>query len=541
MSGTQVPALSPDTLYCGDCLPVLQTQVPSDSVDLVYMDPPFGSGNDYEVVFNDGVEIRHFRDRWIGGKQGYLNWIEPRIRESLRVLKPTGAFCLHCDDHLNAYLRVLCDTVFGEGNFRNEIIWKRTHAHGDPKRFGRVHDTLLLYSKGQNWTWNPQFTKYSEEYLRSSYKFAETKDGKIVDWDWSRELPEGWRVLGSWPMDSPHPRPNLTYVYKGFEPPANGWRVDLERMKELDSKGLLWFPDGPGGRIRRKGYLDEQRGSLLQDVWTDIPPVQSRAAVRQGFPTQKPLPLLERIIGAVSPAGGVVLDPVCGCGTSLLAAKKLGLHWIGIDISPTACRLVAKRLGYATNSIVGLPRSLANVREMMKLDPTGIEFQNWVCDLLGAVSTTKRGSAPRPDGGIDGWVLSMIPISVKGSDAIGRPVVDQFETNIRKQRKNEGYIVAFSFSKNAYEEAVRASREDKITVDLLEVREKTIPTNGGNPDVRTYLYSELTKRTWGEPSEAGPRAPPPLMLPTTIAKKGRTKRLSESIPTPPEAGHPESE
>ena len=500
-----------NTIYCGDCLQVLQTQIPDESVDLVYMDPPFGSGNDYEVVFKDGVEVRHFKDRWVGGKQGYLNWIEPRIRECHRVLKETGSFYLHCDDHLNAYLRVLCDEIFGEGNFQNEIIWKRSNPHNDPKRYGRNADTILYYGKSDGRTWNHQFTPYTEEYYDSHW----TKDEKTGRY---------WRT---YPLDAPRHgagTPALIYEWKGKLPaPTRTWGVVKEKMEEYERQGRLVYTKT--GTPTLLAYADEHEGVPLQSVWTDIPPVNPMAADRMHYPTQKPPKLLERIITASSNPGDVVLDPVCGCGTTILAAKSLGRKWVGIDISPTACRLVAGRAGVPTSDIVGLPRGMTEIKEMVKLDP--IEFQNWVCDILHAVSTTRRGQKPRADANIDGWILSTVPIQIKGSEGVGYSEVERFNTSLRKRGKKEGYIVAFSFSKPAYEEAARAFREDGISIDLLEVRERTIPVNGGNPDVRTYLFSELSKRTWGDDASAGPAPPPPLIVSLRPAKRARIKRLNE--------------
>ncbi|MGA8710084.1 MAG: DNA methyltransferase [Thermoplasmata archaeon] len=501
-------------------------------MDLVYMDPPFGSGTDYEVVFKDGVEIRHFKDRWVGGKQGYLNWLEPRVRECHRVLKDTGTFYIHCDDHLNAQIRLLLDDVFGEGHFLNEIIWKRTFSHGTTRAFGRVHDTLLSYTKSDEYTWNPQRQEYSEHYKESKFRFADP-DGRRF----RRTILTG---PGTAAGESGKP-------WKGYDPTSKGrhWAVPgymrremdpppatvQEALDRLEGMGRVLWPKKGGGTPEFKQYMNDMEGTDLQDIWTDIDPLNSQATNRQGFPTQKPPELLERVIKASSNPGDVVLDPVCGCGTTVLASASEGRKWIGVDISPTACRLVAKRVSLPLNEIVGLPRSMAEIKEMVKLDP--IEFQNWVCDVLGAVSTTKRGSAPHADGGIDGWILSMTPISVKGSEGIGYPEIERFEKSLQKRGKSDGFFVAFSFSKPAYEEAVRASREDKVTIDLLEVREKVVSANGGNPDVRAYLFSELTKRSWGEETGRGPAPPPPLMIPVRPPRRARVKRLGEAMPAPP--------
>jgi DNA modification methylase len=495
---------------------VLQSQIPAGSVDLIYMDPPFGSGNDYEVVFKDGVEIRHFKDRWVGGKQGYLDWIEPRLRAAQNVLKDTGSFYLHCDDHLNAHLRILCDDIFGEANFQNQITWRRSNPHNDPKRFGRNADTILYYSMSDERTWNPQYTPYTKEYMDSH---------------WTEE-PDG-RFSRTYPLDAPRHgagTPALLYQWKGKLPaPTRTWGIVKAKMEEYERSGRLVYTRT--GTPTLKVYSNDMDGVPLQSIWSDIPPLNPADLGRQDYPTQKPPRLLERIITASSNKDDIVLDPVCGCGTSLLAAKALGRRWIGIDISPTACRLVAKRLGVTTNEIIGLPRSMADIKEMVKLD--SIEFQNWVCDLLQAVSTTRRGHKPKADANVDGWFMSTIPIQVKGSEGVGYGEVERFAESVRKRGKSEGYIVAFSFSQKAYEEAVRVHRESKIAIDLLEVQEKVTTTEGGNPDIQTYLYSKLTKRSWGEASERGPATPPPLMLPLKSTRKARTKRLSDAFPATP--------
>ena len=482
------------------------------------MDPPFGSGKDYEVVFKDGVEIRHFTDRWIGGKQGYLRWIEPIIRECARVLKDTGSFYLHCDDHLNAYLRVLCDDIFREGNFRNEIVWQRTNAHNDPVRYGRVHDTILFYTKSDSYTWNPQYAEKDERYYES-HDFESDSRGQYRKRD----------------LTAPsHGRDSGQFTWKGVHPPAGRmWAYTREKMEALEAEGLIVYTKT--GMPRMKRYVVDAKGRPLQSVWTDTPILNAAAKDRLGYPTQKPPLLLKRIIKSSSNPGDLVLDPVCGCGTTVLAARDLDRHWVGIDISPSACRLVARRVGVPINEIVGLPRSIAEIKEMVKLDP--IEFQNWVCDILKAVSTTRRGQKPRADANVDGWILSAIPVQIKGSEGIGYGEVERFLTSVKKRGKNEGYIVAFSFSKPAYEEAVRATRDEGVTIDLLEVREREIPAKGGKPDIRTYLYSPLTKRSWGEAAGTGPAFPPALVLPLGIPPKARgkarLKRLSEHIPEDP--------
>jgi site-specific DNA-methyltransferase (adenine-specific) len=257
----------------------------------------------------------------------YIVMMTPRLMGLRRVLKPTGSLYLHCDPLASHYLKIMLDSIFGVEQFRNEIIWQRTATKGNARiKFGAVHDVLLFY--GSNGTFNNLRTPHSEKY-RARFKFDEG-DGR------------GLFRLG--PLDSPAPRPNLTYEYKGFAPPANGWRVERALMEQLDADGRLSFPAKQTGRIQQKLFLAERNGVPIGDVWTDIPPINSQAAERLGYPTQKPLALLERIIHTSTNKGDVILDPFCGCGTAIDAAQRTGRRWIGIDITEVAINIIRDRL-----------------------------------------------------------------------------------------------------------------------------------------------------------------------------------------------------
>jgi site-specific DNA-methyltransferase (adenine-specific) len=260
------------------------------------------------------------------GATAVSDWpLIPRMVELRRVLKPTGSLYLHCDPTASHYLKILLDAVLGPEQFSNEVIWQRTATKGDARRkFGSVHDTLLFYGRSNVATFHPAQLPHHDAY-RARFRFDD-HDGR-------------GRYRDA-PLDSPNPRPNLTYVYKGYPPPANGWRVSREVMEQLDAEGRLIFPSSPEGRIARKLYLSEQEGRPIGDVWTDLPPINSQAAERLGYPTQKPLALLERIITASSNEGDVVLDPFCGCGTTIAAAQRLSRRWIGIDITYLAIDLI---------------------------------------------------------------------------------------------------------------------------------------------------------------------------------------------------------
>ncbi len=415
-------------LYYGDNLDVLRDHVGDASVDLVYLDPPFNSNASYNILFRSptgagaDASIEAFDDTWSWGPaaagalmditssgnhrlhvlmqamrtaigdnamMAYLAMMAVRLQELHRVLKPTGSLYLHCDPTASHYLKLVLDAVFGAENFRNEIVWQRTVAKGDAKnKFGAVHDTILFYAKTGSVVLQSIHAEKDEEY--SSRFRLDDMDGR-----------GRYRLA---PLDSPNPRPNLIYDYKGYAPPAKGWRVSRAVMEELDAKGRLHFPKTTSGRIARKHYLSEQQGRKVADVWTDLPPLQAISAERLGYPTQKPRALLERIISASSNPGDIVLDPFCGCGTAVDAAQKLGRQWIGIDITHLAIGLIEKRLreGYgdaARFETIGSPRDLASALRLAADDPH--QFQHWITLKLGGWPW--MGGKKGGDRGVDGY------------------------------------------------------------------------------------------------------------------------------------------
>ncbi|MCW6159682.1 MAG: restriction endonuclease [Candidatus Micrarchaeales archaeon] len=451
-----------NAIYEGDNLEIL-SKFSDKSIDLIYADPPFFSNRHYEVIWDDGAEIRAFQDRWKGGIEHYISWMEPRLRECQRVLKDTGSMYLHCDWHANAHLRILMDNIFGENNFRNEIIWKRKTGRGETQhkssQFGVCVDYILFYSKSKSAKFNTQFIPVDEadsiyvDYVESNFKFVDEKGRKYRSAD----------------LSSPSPRPNLMYDYKGYKSPQNGWAVSKEKMQEWDKEGRLLFPKDKEGRIRRKLFLDELKGKPIQNLWDDIQMISSQSNERQGYPTQKPVALLERMIKTSSDKGDIVLDPFCGCGTALVASQKLGRRWIGIDVSPTACKLMKQRLKKEFSVTAQLVKGEVDMNYLKKLPP--FEFQNWVVvdKFLGTVSKTKSG-----DMGIDGTtpqVTGGYPIQVKQSESVGRNVVDNFQPAMDRVKKKKGYIVAYSFVKGAYEEAARVKNEGKYNIILRTVDE----------------------------------------------------------------------
>ena len=440
--------LETEIIYRGDCQRILPQNIPDHSIDLIYVDPPFFSNQDYEVLWGDGYELRAFDDRWKGGIENYISWMIPKLQACHRALKPTGSMYLHCDWHADAHLRVEMDRIFGESNFRNEIIWRRANAHNDPKRFGIITDTILFYVKSKKFTWNTQHTPYREEYLDSHWSATDT-DGRR------------YRLI---PLDAPKHGDggNLVYSWKGKLPAkTRTWVVVKEKMKEYEKEGKIVYTKNNMPCLKR--YLDEAKGLPLQNLWEDIPPVNPMAQERLGFPTQKPEALLERIIKASSNKGDIVLDPMCGCGTTIAVAQKLGRHWIGIDVSPTACKLMydrMRKISVPGLRIEGLPKTIDQVRSLQPF-----EFQNWVCQKVFAhVSERKIG-----DMGVDGWLMDGRPLQVKQSESVGRNVIDNFETAIKRVKKTKGMIVAFSFGKGAYEEVARVKNAEGVEIELKTV------------------------------------------------------------------------
>jgi site-specific DNA-methyltransferase (adenine-specific) len=446
--------ITENTLCYGDNLQVLREHVASESVDLVYLDPPFNSNRNYNVLFKDekGIDsesqITAFDDSWhwndaaeatyhalvmdaperigsmigamrkfIGSNQmmAYLVMMSVRLVELHRVLKPTGSLYLHCDPTASHYLKIILDTIFDPHNFCNHITWQRSDTHNDAKRqFPAVSDHLLFYRKSDKQVFNKQHSGYPEKTLKEWYQYVELPDGTTrrmtKEENETQTIPLGSRRFNVADMTSPNPRPNLMYNYKGYPYPANGWRCSQELMAELDSKGLLLFPTSQNGRIMRKRYLDEQQGVTVGDIWTDISQLRASAAERLGYPTQKPLALLERIIETSSNPGDMVLDPFCGCGTATAAAQKLGRKWIGIDITYLSIALQKYRMAAMFPGLkfgeVGIPNDDVSARALAQKDR--YQFQYWALPLVnakpvGGQEGSKQGKKGS-DKGIDGII-----------------------------------------------------------------------------------------------------------------------------------------
>ncbi len=485
-------------LYYGDNLEVLREAISDGSVDLVYLDPPFNSNAGYNVLFKSAsgsgadASIEAFDDTWTWGDSSknalmdiasgtnrplqvmikamhdalgdsplmaYLAMMAVRLVELNRVLRDTGSLYLHCDPTASHYLKLVLDAVFGAENFRNEVIWKRTFAHGDPKRgFGDVTDDIFFYTKSSAFVFNRTYKVLSQERIASIYKNAD---------------PDG-RKWQSVTLRSPSPRPNLTYQYTAsngetYSPHHNGWSCNLERMEKYDAEKRLHFPRSSEGALRLKMYADESAGHLVQNLWDDIPPISSQAAERLGYPTQKPRALLERIIAASSNPGDVVLDPFCGCGTAVDAAQKLGRRWIGIDVTHIAIGMIEDRMrsGYPGIEFetIGVPRDLASAERLAADDPH--QFQQWVSWQVGGFPRDKKGG----DKGVDGWFnyltddnrIATGVIGVKAGDNVNPAMV----RDLGQVMKRDGHEFGLFIMKGL---PTKGMREEAASHPLIETQ-----------------------------------------------------------------------
>lgn len=420
-------------LYYGDNLDVLRRYVRDETVDLVYLDPPFKSDQDYNVLFaeQDGsraaAQIKAFGDMWqwdeasarvyeevveTGGRVSqmlqsfrgflgdndmlaYLAMMAPRLVELQRVLKPTGSLYLHCDPTASHYLKILLDAIFGPTNYRNEITWQRTESHNTAGRYGNVADILLFYVQSDRATYNRSFHKYADQ----KYSAQQMQRFRHVDDDGRRYKLEN--------LTGPRPDSNSgKFEWRGTLPgPTRGWGYKKAQLEQWWAEGRIQTKkDGTPRMDGLKVYLDETEGKPLQNIWTDIPRISNTSSERLGYPTQKPEALLERIINASSNEGDVVLDPFCGCGTAIAAAQKLNRYWIGIDVTHLAIGLIKHRLRSSfgddvtkSYEVIGEPVSPPDAAVLAKDDP--FQFQWWALGLVGARPAEQKKGA---DKGIDG-------------------------------------------------------------------------------------------------------------------------------------------
>jgi len=420
-------------LYFGDNLTILREHVADESVDLIYLDPPFNSNATYNVLFGekDGshsqAQITAFDDTWHWGDESeqtyreiaqegrkklsdliqalrsflgrndmmaYLVMMAARLAELHKVLKPTGSIYLHCDSTASHYLKLILDATFGVRCFQNELIWKRTSARSDSHRYNRIDDRILFYSKSDDFLWNPQFTSYDDAYVDKFYSHVEPETGR-------RFMIDNLTASGTRQGSSGK-------TWRGISPAERGnhWKYTIETLEELDKAGRIYWPAKEGGVPRYKRYLDKMPGLSLQSIWTDISPISAHAKERLHYPTQKPESLLERVIKASSNEGDLVLDPFCGCGTTINVAERLHRRWIGIDITHLAIALIKNRLQTTFQNelspyeVIGSPRDLSSAHALAETDR--YQFEWWALSLVDArpAQDKKKGA----DSGIDGYI-----------------------------------------------------------------------------------------------------------------------------------------
>jgi adenine-specific DNA-methyltransferase len=345
-----------DNLLAMSALLAGDEQTPSlrGKIDLFYIDPPFDSKADYrtKITLPGGdveqkptvIEQFAYSDTWEDGTASYLAMLVPRLCLMRELLSDKGSIYVHLDWHVSHYVKVALDEIFGREAFVNQITWRRTGAHNDPGRYGMISDYIFFYTKSEDYVWNQQYAERSQSAIDNSFAYAEKPDGSYVRMKKGEECPANWRRFQSVTLRSPHPRPNLTYDFKGFKPHKNGWSVNRARMEKYDSENRLLFPDSPDGAIRLKMYLDESLGIPVQDLWTDIGKVEAISSENIDYGTQKPEKLLERIIKASSNEGSIVADIFGGSGTAAVVAEKHGRRWITSDLGKPACMIMRKRL-----------------------------------------------------------------------------------------------------------------------------------------------------------------------------------------------------
>lgn len=491
-------------LFYGDNLQVLREHIADESVDLIYLDPPFNSKRDYNLLFKtpkkpaktsvtstsgkavlvaeepavdspySDAQITAFDDTWHWNevaagefneilKSGntdvaelmealkaflkpndmlaYLTMMCNRLLELHRVLKPTGSLYLHCDPTASHYLKLVLDGVFGKESFRNEIVWKRTSSHNDASqglsRLGRNHDVLFFYSKTAKPTWNLQFAPYADSYVKQHYSNVDATGRRYKTSDLTAAKPGG----------------DVSYEWKGVFPPTGRyWAYSRANMEKFDSEGKLVYAE-KSGMPRMKHFLDEMHGVPLGDTWDDIPPINSQASERMGYPTQKPVALLERIISASSNEGDVVLDPFCGCGTAVHAAEKLKRRWLGIDITHLSIGLIERRMKDAfpqlaqkgAFEVIGTPQDFGSAQKLANDDK--YQFQSWACMLVGA--QIYKGGKKGADGGIDGllWIevgkgkTEKVIVQVKGGATGGRAAIATLIGDVSREKAAIGLFI----------------------------------------------------------------------------------------------------
>lgn len=468
-------------LYYGDNLQVLRDSIKDESIDLIYLDPPFNSNADYNVLFNSPkgdkshAQLEAFSDTWHwtheaqsafeevlkcdntdvsemlvamrsflreNDMMAYLTMMTIRLIELKRVLKDTGSIYLHCDPTANHYLKIIMDAIFGKANYRNDITWKRTNnpkgSQFKAKKYGIVTDTLLFYSKSNEYTFELDCARepLNQEQIEAKYRKRDDK-GLYLEYPILRSASKG-------------NRPTLVYEYKGFTPPSYGWVVKKSTLEEIDARGDLGWRSN--GNPYRKYRPSEDRGEPIDNLWDDVLRIQSNSSEYLGYPTQKPLALLERVVRVSSNEGDVILDPFCGCGTAVHAAEKLRRNWVGIDITNLAISLIEKRIVEAFPDVDfqvhGTPKDMDGAKALADADK--YQFQWWAVSLVNAVpfGGKKKGA----DGGIDGIIyfrpdgktVEKAIVSVKGGNNVSVTMIRDLAHVVEREKAKIGVFITIA-------------------------------------------------------------------------------------------------
>jgi site-specific DNA-methyltransferase (adenine-specific) len=570
-------------LYFGDNLDWLE-KMAENSVDMIYLDPPFNSKASYNILYKSPVgadaQRMAFEDTWRwedgaeaameavrradvsifrmlqalqgflgqGDLMAYLAMMTVRLIHLKRVLRPTGSIFLHCDPTASHYLKTVMDSIFGASNFRNEIIWLRSRnpkgSQHASKKFSPSTDTILYYAKSDA-------APFYEDAIRVPLSQAEL----LEKYDRSDELgpyADG-PILRSASMGV---RPNLVYEYKGFTPPPYGWRVELEKLREIDDEGNLSW--SRSGAPRRKLRPTDDRGNPIGSFWGDIPPLNSQAEERIGYPTQKPLALLERVILSSTAPGDVVLDPFCGCGTALHAAERLGRAWIGIDITYLAIQVIQDRmktwLPLANYSIEGIPKDEYGARQLAATEP--YTFQEW---SVGRIGGQAKGRGP--DKGIDGEIAFVTGpgkyghaiVSVKGGKHIGPDAVRVLKSVVQREAADMGVLICLNDpTQDMRTEAATGGRislpgGERARIQIITVKDLIAgPNLGILTELNTVRAAQEArvlqrKRPPAKPTPAEIRESPSLHLPISGGKSTKSQAslpLDEPLLTPPQEHTP---
>jgi len=480
-------------LFFGDNLEILRSgRIPVESVDLIYLDPPFNSKATYNILFAEksgeksAAQITAFDDFWqwdatsaahyhelvtegpqklsalvqalrsflgTNNMMAYLTEMAIRLVEMHRVLKPTGSLYLHCDPTASHYIKLLLDAIFGPKNYRNEISWKRTGAHGSARRYGPIHDVIFFYSKTDRFIWNNPKTSHDQDYISKHFRLIEPGTGRLF---------QAIFLTGAGVRKGESGKPwkgiNPTSVKRHWALPANilsGIGIEggttQENLDALEAAGRIFWPQKSGGTPRLKFYADELEGAALPDVWTDINPISAHAKERLGYPTQKPEALLERIILASSNEGDIVFDPFCGCGTTVNVAERLHRRWIGIDITHLAIALIKKRLHdsfgpeLAPYEVIGEPADATSAAALAEQNRH--QFEWWALGMVEAAPAQdkKKGADKGVDGVLyfqekDDGPYHKVIVQVK-SGHVGAPQIQQLKGAMEQEKAAMGAFI----------------------------------------------------------------------------------------------------